>query len=237
MLTKKQVSEIREHLEKAQNPVFFFDNDPDGMCSFLILQRFIGRGKGVSIKSFPELDESYFRKVTELGADYIFILDKPLVSKEFFDRAKEMNLPVVWIDHHDVQNEIPSFVSYYNPIFNKRKSGEPVTALCYEVTKNKKDIWLAVTGCISDRFYPKFYPQFKKKFPELAINSNDAFEILYKSEIGKLARILNHGLKDKTTSVIQMLKFMMKVKTPNEVLVENKENHLMHLRFKQVDSS
>ena len=30
MLTKKQVGEIKEHLDKAQNPLFFFDNDLDG---------------------------------------------------------------------------------------------------------------------------------------------------------------------------------------------------------------
>jgi len=52
---EKQVAEVREHLEKAQNPVFFFDNDPDGLCSFLLLQRYIGRGRGVVIKSFPQM--------------------------------------------------------------------------------------------------------------------------------------------------------------------------------------
>ena len=49
MLSEKQVKEIREHLEKAQNPLFFFDNDQDGLCSFLLLQRYIGRGKGIAI--------------------------------------------------------------------------------------------------------------------------------------------------------------------------------------------
>jgi single-stranded DNA-specific DHH superfamily exonuclease len=39
MLNDKQIDEIREHLEKAQNPLFFFDNDDDGLCSFLLLQR------------------------------------------------------------------------------------------------------------------------------------------------------------------------------------------------------
>ena len=73
MLTEKQVKEIHEHLEKAQNPIFFFDNDPDGLCSFLLLQRYIERGKGVAIKSFPSLDASYCRKVEELNADYVFI--------------------------------------------------------------------------------------------------------------------------------------------------------------------
>mgnify|MGYP001604119763 FL=1 len=100
MLTDKQVKEIREHLEKAQNPVFFFDNDPDGLCSFLLLQRFIGRGKGVPIRSFPEMTKEYFRKVTELNADYIFILDKPNISKDFFKEVEQVNIPVVWIDHH-----------------------------------------------------------------------------------------------------------------------------------------
>ena len=59
MLTLKQITEIREHLEKAQNPLFLFDNDNDGLTSFLILQRFIGRGKGIAIKTFPDLNIFY----------------------------------------------------------------------------------------------------------------------------------------------------------------------------------
>src|SRR3989344_821833 len=114
MLTDNQIKEIREHLNRAQNPIFFFDNDPDGLCSFLLLQRFIGRGKGVPIKSFPDLIDEYFRKVEELGADYIFILDKPVVSEKFFAEAGRRNIPVVWIDHHLVGKEgIPAFVNYY----------------------------------------------------------------------------------------------------------------------------
>src|SRR3989344_9340693 len=139
MLTEKQVSEIREHLEKAQNPVFFFDNDPDGLCSFLLLQRYIGRGRGVVIKSFPNMEAGYFRKVSELNADYIFILDKPLVAKEFFEKVKEVNIPVVWIDHHEIEAEAPGFINYYNPMLNSNKTNEPVTALCYQITGNKED--------------------------------------------------------------------------------------------------
>ena len=65
MLSKKQIEEIRDSLEKSQNPLFFFDNDVDGFCSFIILQKAIGRGKGVAIKSFPDLDKTYLRKVEE----------------------------------------------------------------------------------------------------------------------------------------------------------------------------
>ena len=120
MLTEKQIKEIKEHLEKAQNPIFFYDNDPDGLCSFLLLQRYIERGRGVAIRSFPELDANYFRKVEELNADYIFILDKPLVSSGFWKEVENVNIPVVWIDHHDVGESpnIPIWVNYYKPIFN-----------------------------------------------------------------------------------------------------------------------
>ena len=116
MLSPKQISEIKEFLDKTQNPLFFFDNDPDGLCSFLLLRRFIGRGKGYPIKSAP-LNEDYIRKVEELTPDSIFILDVPLVSAEFFQEVEKKNIPIVWIDHHRTEgNHIPSFVNYFNPV-------------------------------------------------------------------------------------------------------------------------
>ena len=235
MLTNTQVSEIKEHLEKAQNPVFFFDNDPDGLCAFLILQRYIGRGKGVVIKSFPALDENYFRKVQEFNADYIFILDKPVVSKGFFERAKEGNVPIVWIDHHDVdEEEVPESVSYYNPIFNNPKSSEPTTVLCYNVTKKKDDSWIALVGAISDSYLPDFYNEFKEKFPELTVETKDPFKVLYDSKIGEVAFMMSNGLKDSTTNVVNMLRYLAKAKSPYDILEENGKNHSMHKKSSEI---
>lgn len=237
MLTKKQIKEIKGHLEKAQNPVFFFDNDPDGLCSFLLLQRSIGRGKGVPVKSFPDLTVDYFRKIKELNTDYVFILDKPVVSKEFFKEIEQINIPVVWIDHHFIEKkDIPSFVNYYNPLFNKSKTNEPVTALCYQIINKKDDIWLAVIGCVSDKFFPDFYSEFKKVYSDLAFcgDTCSAFDIFYKSQIGKIARMFLFALKDKTSNVINLLKFLMNVETPYEILEEGNKNHNMHYRFNQI---
>lgn len=236
MLTEKQIKEIKEHLEKAQNPIFFYDNDPDGLCSFLLLQRHLGKGRGVAIRSFPELDASYFRKVSELNADYIFILDKPVVSQGFWKEVEQLNIPVVWIDHHDIEKEkVPQFVNYYNPILNTDKKNEPVTYLCYQITKGKEDLWLAVVGCISDHFVPDFYSGFKKSFPDLSIDFKEPFDIFYKSQIGKIARIFSFALKDRITNVVSMQKFLSKVKTPYEVLEEDNKNYSMHLRFDQIN--
>ena len=237
MLTKEQIEEIKEHLGKAQNPIFFFDNDQDGLCSFLLLQRYLGRGKGIPVKSFPDLTKSYFRKVHELKGDYIFILDKPVVSPKFFEEAEKYNIPIVWIDHHIINKKnVPDFVNYYNPVFNKKKSDEPVTYLCYQIAQNKKDLWIGVVGCISDRFVPDFYKEFEKQYPELSIEFESVNDIFYKSQIGKVTQILGGGLKDRTTNVINMLRFLIKSKSPYEVLEETSKNRTMHQRFKFINS-
>jgi oligoribonuclease NrnB/cAMP/cGMP phosphodiesterase (DHH superfamily) len=234
MLTEEQLEEIREHLKKAHNPLFFFDNDNDGLASFLLLRRAIGSGKGVAIKSFPDMNSSYFRKVEELNPDYVFILDKPLVSEEFLKKTFEMNIPVVWIDHHETIDHFENFsnVSYYNPIKNNEKStNEPVTYWCYQVVKNKKDIWIAITGCIGDGYLPEFYEEFLKDYSEFGKKIKTAFEGLYETEIGKITQMINFGLKDRTSNVVKMLRYLIDIKSPNELLEENNKNKTIIQRY------
>ncbi len=233
MLTEKQVEEIREHLEKAQNPIFFFDNDADGLASFLLLRRHIGRGKGVAIKSFPELNVSYARKLYELNPDYVFILDKPAVSEGFLEEVKKLNLPLVWIDHHNVPK--PEIENYYNPYYND-KTSEPVSYLCYKIAKKKEDIWIGMIGCIGDGFFPEFTEEFGEKYPELwGDDIRTASQALYTTEIGRITRILGFGLKDRTSKVVAMLKFLCSAQGPFDVLDEEKARSILQ-RFKQVNT-
>jgi single-stranded DNA-specific DHH superfamily exonuclease len=235
MLSSQENQEIREHLERAQNPLFYFDNDQDGLCSYLLMRRFLGRGNGVPVKTSP-LDMSYFRRVDEFDPDYVFILDQPSVSNEFFEALHERNIPIVWIDHHEIDKSmLPDYVDYYNPLFSESKSNEPVADLCYRVVNRKEDLWLLIIGCISDKYMPLDYSDFLKKYPDLGIGSNEPFDILYNSEIGKVARMIGTGLKDRTGFVMKMIRFLINVKTPYEILEEKKENGTMHDTFNKID--
>jgi len=240
MLTEKQIKEIREHLEKAQNPLFYYDNDVDGLCSYLLLRRFISRGKGVAVKSYPDLNAEYAKKAYELNADYVFILDKPLISKEFTEEIERLGIPAVWVDHHDL--EAPEFLKEkenfftYNPNHNsgKDKSNEPVTYLAYKINGRKEDLWIAVMGCIADNFMPDFIDEFKEKYPEFYAKSKGAFDVYYKSEIGRITRALSFGLKDSISKVIEMQNFLLNCQGPGDVLAEINGNKALRERNSEI---
>ena len=234
MLSEKQIKEIREHLEKAQNPLFFFDNDADGLASFLLLRRYIDRGKGVAIKSFPELNIAYSRKLHELNPDYVFVLDKPAISEEFLKEVHDLNLPLVWIDHHDVPKPKDKEIYYYNS-FLEDKKGEPVSYLSYQIADKKEDMWIAMIGCIGDGFLPDFVDEFEKKYPELwGKDMKKAFQVLYTTEIGKIIKILSFALKDRTSNVVAMLRFLVQAQSPLDILDEDKARNILR-RYNQIN--
>ena len=113
MLTEIQLEEIREHLNNSQNPVFFYDNDADGLCSYVLLRKYLGRGKGVAIRTHPDIDVNYIRKVQEFNADCVFVLDKPILGNAFVTEIGKMGIPIVWIDHHNASKNYEN-VSVYD---------------------------------------------------------------------------------------------------------------------------
>ncbi|MFZ5955205.1 MAG: DHHA1 domain-containing protein [Nanoarchaeota archaeon] len=233
MLKDSELKQIREFLEKSQNPLFFFDNDADGLCSFLILQRALGRGKGVAIKSFPDLNKTYLRKIEELNPDFVFILDKAKVSREFLEGVNEKSIPTVWIDHHleIIEEDILNKIEYYN----SSPSSEPVTYIAYKIFPRKQDMWLAMIGCIGDSFMPEFAREFEKNYPEFFNSKLSASDSLFTTELGKIVKILNFGLKDTTTNVVNLVKYLTRANNIYDILEENKSTRQLYYRFNQLN--
>ena len=233
------INEIKEHLEKAQNPLFYYDNDCDGLCSFLLLKRYSNRGKGVAIRSFPELSAKYAKKARELNVDYVFVLDKPIISKEFIEEISSLNIPLVWIDHHSAQTEDFSkiFANFfiYNPIKNQEEySEEPVTSLAYKITKRKEDLWLAIIGCIADHYLPSFAEEFSANYPEFWGNVKEPFDAYYKTEIGRIAQALNFGLKDSTSNIVRLQNFLLSCSGPQQIFLETTTNYPFRKRYNEI---
>lgn len=238
MLTEEQIKELRELLENAQNPLFLYDNDADGLCSFLLLRRYLGRGMGAPVRSYPKLDAGYAKSAVELKADVVFVLDKPVMSEEFVVELDKMQIPLIWIDHHTMDHDfIKKYnVKVFNPAYNtgKYKGNEPVTALVYSLTNRKEDMWIAVMGCVADHYLPDFAEEFGKDNPEYWGNVKTPFEAYFKTEIGRLALGLNFGLKDRTGNIIKLQNYLVGCKSPSDVLAEEKGNREFRARYKEV---
>ena len=51
MIPESQLKKVRTALETSARPLIFFDDDPDGLCSFLLFYRLHREGKGIIVKS------------------------------------------------------------------------------------------------------------------------------------------------------------------------------------------
>jgi single-stranded DNA-specific DHH superfamily exonuclease len=229
MLTGKEIQEIRENLEQSQNPLFLFDNDADGLCSFIILQRALGRGKGIPIKSYPALSSQYIRKIDELSPDAIFVLDKAEISEKFILAVEEKGLPLIWLDHHPTltTKELRDKTLY----FTTYPSAEPVTYIAQKIFNRQEDLWIALIGCISDVYSPDFGHTFEKQYPELYNSQISAFEALHTTEVGKFSIMLNFGLMNTITNVVKLIKYLSKAKGPYDLLEENFYTKEFHNRY------
>jgi single-stranded DNA-specific DHH superfamily exonuclease len=213
MLANKQIQEIRKELQECKNPLFFFHDDADGLSSFLLLYRYIKEGHGIIIKTTPNIDEKFLRKVEEYDPDKIFILDIALVQQEFIDKAKRK---IIWIDHHEPQKRYGN-IKYYNPRIKNPKDNIPASFMCYQAVK--QNLWIAMAGCIGDWFWPDFADKFKKQYSDLLPKQiTKPEDALFETKLGKLIRILEFSLKGKTSEAVKCIKILTRIKSPYEII-------------------
>ena len=214
MLLKEQIEEFRDYLKKAENPLFLFDDDPDGTSSYLLLRKYINKGKGVMVKAKPVVGEEYLRKVQENSPDLIVILDMPMVDQEFIDKV---NVPIIWLDHHQPVKR--KGVHYYNPRMNPPEDNNPTTYYSYKISE-EQNTWIAAVGCFADWYYPDFVNKIYSLYPGL-IPKNESKkpeEVLFGSRLGDLIRTISFLLKGSITEVNNSINVLSRIESPFEIL-------------------
>ena len=229
-LSKIQIQQLRDHLDNCKSPLFFFDDDQDGLCSFLQLYRYKKEGKGIIVKTTPKLGTVFVRKVNEFNPDKIFILDLAVVEQDFLD---EMKVPVVWIDHHGPFER--NNVKYFNPRVSNQEDNHPTSFMCYQVVN--QDLWIAALGCVADWFLPPFIQEFKKEFPDLLDKPyKGPGDIIYNTRLGHLIRIFSFVLKGRTDEVMKCIKILTRMESPYEILnQESAQGKFIYKRYEQAN--
>ncbi|MBL7100701.1 MAG: DHH family phosphoesterase [Nanoarchaeota archaeon] len=229
MIPKKQLDEIKSFLDKSENPLFFFDDDADGLCSYLLFKRYTDKGKGIVVKSAPLLDVPFLRKVEEYSPDIIFVLDKPKISEDFINGV---NVPVIWVDHH-TPVEIKG-VKYFNPRIQDPDVYLPTSYICYEVVR--QDLWIATCGIVGDWLIPDFIDDFMKKYPGLVEKTDNPGDILFRQPLGKIVKIFSFILKGKTSDVNRCVGILSKLESPYEILNQTTaRSRYIYRRFEKIN--
>jgi|TARA_B100001971_G_scaffold149657_1_gene138727 single-stranded DNA-specific DHH superfamily exonuclease len=230
MLTEKQYQQIKEELDNCQNPLFFFDDDPDGLCAFLLLYRYKKEGHGFVVKTHPKLDARSVPKIEQYDADKVFVLDVAKLEQDFIDECK---VPLIWIDHHGPYER--HNVKYFNPRLAKKDENIPTTYMCYKVTQ--QDLWIAMLGCVADYYMPDFVDEFKKTYPDLMNNEKLVEEIYFKTKLGKLIKIFSFSLKGKTSGIMKSMKVLTRIESPYEILnQETSKGKFIFQRYEKINT-
>ena len=232
MLTPAQITLLQEALKTAKNPLFLYDADADGLCSFLLLYRIHKEGKGIRVSATSTIDQSYIQKVQEIGPDALFVLDIPMMEQQFVDAVK---IPIFWIDHHQPQ-EIKN-VHYFNPRIQNPDAYVPTTRMAYQVSQNQADLWIAAAGCLADWHMPDFIEQFRGQYPELLPEKSDLATALYQHPVGKLVKLFFFLQKGPSSEVRKSITVLTRIKDPQEIFQDGSSpGKFLHKRFEKINA-
>ena len=224
-------SKARDELDNSQEPLFLFDDDCDGLCSFLQMYRYKKEGKFQIVKGRPTVDSRYVSKVEEHVPDKVFILDMPQVEQEFIDSARMNGADVVWIDHHMPLER--DHVKHFNPRY--KGDSMPTSQMCYEIVK--QDEWIAAVGTVSDWFWNDFLKEYAGKHPHLlSPKTKSPEQALFDSKLGTVARIMSFNMKGKVSEVMKSIRALLQVNSPEEILEQESDNgKLIYAKFEKID--
>ena len=210
MSIEDDYNKLKEELESCENPLFIFDNDADGLCSFLQLYMHKGSGKGIPVRKSPIIDESYLRFLNYYKPDKVFILDVSNVEQDFIDSCQA---PIVWVDHHDMleRNNIT--------VINPKKFGKdyPVAYITYMAVK--ESLWLSALGCVADYHVPDFTDDVKEKYPGLiGEQTNTPDDLSHGTNLGILIDAFSFAIKGKPSDVSKYINALTKIRNPEDIL-------------------
>ena len=227
-LTQKQYEQIKGELDDCRNPIYFFDDDCDGLCSFLLLYRYKKEGHGIVVKTHPKLDMQLIPKIDEYQSDKAFVLDVAHLEQEFIDSCK---VPVVWVDHHGPFER--RNIRYFNPRISKNDDNIPTTFMCYKAVM--QDMWIAMVGSIADYYIPDFIDEFRKEYPDLIGSKKTVTDIYFGTKLGTLIKIFSFSLKGKSNEAMRNIKILTRIGSPYEILnQETAQGRFIFRRYENI---
>lgn len=222
----EQLAAFKERVLGAKRVIVFYDDDGDGLSSYLLVYRARGGDNGSTIgvrvhASAMVPAELAMRKIEENGGDLVLVLDKPYVEQAFLETCP---LPILWLDHHEPQTAqvaVARETTYLNPRIEDDTDNRCTTHWVWHALGREQDLWIAAIGSISDWQMTDIAEVFRAQHPELLGDAKDAPHALFEQPFGTLAGLMQFNLKGDASDVRAAIKTFGRVESLEE-LIERK---------------
>lgn len=198
--------QARDLILAAKRPIVFFDDDADGVASFLVTQRVLGMTFYAPVKKRPNLGSTLAGIATQLAADLKIVLDVAELEDEFLEPAPK----TVWVDHHDAQD--PRGAVYVNPKTRGEES-VPTSVLVRDLLGGPA--WIAAVGSVADYHVPAFIEEVRDAYPSLVPAFESVEDLVFSSPLGELALIFETCVKGTVPEARRKLYLLRRVVEPD----------------------
>ena len=225
MTEQEIIEKTRTALKEAKNPLFIIDDDPDGLCAYLVLKKYINKGQFLLVKTSPHVTEEFLTRIKPYEADLIIILDVANVSKEFID---EVGVPLIWIDHHQIQNAGNAI--YYNPRIWNQNAYVPTSECAWNITQEND--WIAALGIMEDWKIPPMIDSLIEKYPDLLMKTDNPGDLRFNSGYGEIGMMLRAALKGYVQDAVECIRLLEEAETPYDFQNNTEKYELLLTKFK-----
>ena len=221
----KMKQKVLDKIQPHSRPLIIHDNDPDGLCSGIIVKRYTD-GETRRLIGRANLTLEWFNRLNMKGHASTIILDIPEVDQDFLDTQN-----AVWIDHHMPLER--HNVLYVNPRHYDINAYVPTTTMAQDFFGTDDTLWIAMVGSLADYHWPHFAQAFKSKYPDLC-KHDTIQDALTKDVVGELVKMFFFLLKGERDEVEQHVRDLQKVQSPYDILTQStKEGKRLWKRYQK----
>jgi len=237
MVSIKKVVDFLINLKKEDVIINIFHNDADGVCSCVLMNRFLKRkickeADSVIAQPMPPAKNLLQRIRLSLPSKIIF-LDLSIDQDKSIIKKLEQDCEILIIDHHQISNNLNSKKTvHYNPLFENPSIYQSGSYLTYKICStvlndsdwDKKNLWLAIIGIIGDYYIRDSLDIIKKaeEYYSDIIKNNDQ-EALHNSLFGQVSDMIS-AAKACKISCEEIVNIINSMETVHEI---NKQQKLV----------
>lgn len=220
----KRAVDFLRGIKTTDNVVIIFNNDGDGICSCVLINKYLKDNKPYIISQPMPTEKNLIRKVQTTVPGKIIILDIAIDQQQSVLKNMAGMADILIIDHHQIFRDMNSdSVVHYNPRFEKSDIYKSASYCTYKICSALQDIseflWIATVGAVSDYNLDFSQDIVKEAIKKYSLKTS----VLYETHFGRLADMISAAKATKALTCEEMVWMFGAMNGPEDFSVKGSD--------------